>query len=62
VSKGRLKINPKRLYQADGYAVQEILKISTFLYKAQVSTPAEEDEVHDFVTLMIINYSLCPLS
>ncbi|CAD8045893.1 unnamed protein product [Paramecium sonneborni] len=48
VSKARLKINPKRLYMADVYAVQEILKISTFLYKAQVSSPAEEDEVHDF--------------
>ncbi|CAD8140091.1 unnamed protein product [Paramecium octaurelia] len=48
VSKARLKINPKRLYMADVYAVQEILKISTFLYKAQVSQPAEEDEVHDF--------------
>ncbi|CAD8047277.1 unnamed protein product [Paramecium sonneborni] len=48
VSKARLKINPKRLYMADVYAVQEILKISTFLYKAQISQPAEEDEVHDF--------------
>ncbi|CAD8137713.1 unnamed protein product [Paramecium pentaurelia] len=48
VSKARLKINPKRLYMADVYAVQEILKISTFLYKAQISSPAEEDEVHDF--------------
>ncbi|CAD8047106.1 unnamed protein product [Paramecium primaurelia] len=48
VSKARLKINPKRLYMADVYAVQEILKISTFLYKAQISLPAEEEEVHDF--------------
>ncbi|CAD8135172.1 unnamed protein product [Paramecium octaurelia] len=48
VSKARLKINPKRLYMADVYAVQEILKISTFLYKSQITSPAEEDEVHDF--------------
>ncbi|CAK60464.1 unnamed protein product (macronuclear) [Paramecium tetraurelia] len=48
VSKARLKINPKRLYMADVYAVQEILKISTFLYKAQVSPPADEEEIHDF--------------
>ncbi|CAD8132272.1 unnamed protein product [Paramecium pentaurelia] len=48
VSKARIKINPKRLYMADVYAVQEILKISTFLYKAQVSPPADEEEIHDF--------------
>lgn len=35
---------------ADLNAVQEILKISTFLYKAQIASPAEEDEVHDFVS------------
>ncbi|CAK78831.1 unnamed protein product (macronuclear) [Paramecium tetraurelia] len=48
VSKARLKINAKRLYMADVYAVQEIFKISTYLYKAQISQPAEEDEVHEF--------------
>lgn len=49
VGKARVKINPKKLYQSDGYAVQEMLKISTFLYKAQVCPPKEEDELHDFV-------------
>ena len=32
-TKARVKLNPKRLYQADGEAVQEILKITTILYK-----------------------------
>ncbi|CAK72812.1 unnamed protein product (macronuclear) [Paramecium tetraurelia] len=48
VSKARLKINPKRLYMADVYAVQEILKISTLLYQSYVCPPADEDEIHDF--------------
>lgn len=32
-TKARLKLNPKKLYQADSEAVQEILKIVTLLYK-----------------------------
>lgn len=29
-----MKLNTKRLYQADGYAVKELLKITTLLYSA----------------------------
>lgn len=32
-TKARIKLNPKRLYQADSEAVPEILKITTMLYK-----------------------------
>ena len=32
-TKARVKLNPKKLYQADAEAVQEILKITTILYK-----------------------------
>ena len=32
-SKARLKLNTKKLYAADGRAVQEMLKISNLLYK-----------------------------
>lgn len=28
VQKARAKVNPKKLYQADGYAVQEMLKVT----------------------------------
>jgi len=31
--KARIKLNPKKLYQADADAVAEILKITTVLYK-----------------------------
>lgn len=34
VQKARIKINPKKLYQADGYAVQEMLKVASILYSA----------------------------
>lgn len=42
VTKARIKLNPKKLYQADGDAVQEILKIVTVLYKASNSKSIEE--------------------
>lgn len=32
--KANIKLNTKRLYQADGYAVKEILKITSLLYEA----------------------------
>lgn len=32
--KANIKLNTKRLYQADGYAVKEILKIISLLYEA----------------------------
>jgi clusterin-associated protein 1 len=33
-ARGRIKLNMKRLYAADGYAVKELLKIASVLYKA----------------------------
>lgn len=33
MSKARIKLNAKKLYAADGYAVKELLKIATVLYK-----------------------------
>jgi hypothetical protein len=33
-TKAHMKLNTKKLYQADGYAVKEILKVMTPLYKA----------------------------
>lgn len=33
--KTNVKLNTKKLYQADGYAVKELLKVATLLYDAQ---------------------------
>ena len=35
-TKARIKLNPKKLYQADSEAVQEILKVVTVLYKVLI--------------------------
>ncbi len=42
-SKTRIKLNTRKLYGADGYAVQEILKVATVLYKAYTSPPGDDD-------------------
>mmetsp|Transcript_8636 Transcript_8636/g.28439 ORF Transcript_8636/g.28439 Transcript_8636/m.28439 type:complete len:418 (-) Transcript_8636:367-1620(-) len=41
--KARVKLNLKNLYQANGYAVKELLKIATLLYEAHSSATNEED-------------------
>lgn len=43
-SKARIKLNTKKLYQADGYAVQELLKIASILYKAYAAKELDEEE------------------
>lgn len=40
-----IKLNLKKLYQADGHAVQELLKLATLLYKsARESTEIKNDD------------------
>ncbi len=34
--KARIKLNPKKLYQADSEAVQELIKITSLLYKVKL--------------------------
>lgn len=42
--KTNIKLNTKKLYQADGYAVKEMLKITTMLYDAQNSSSIEVNQ------------------
>ena len=44
-----IKINPRKLYGSDGYAVQELLKIASLLYKAYYSQNAEEEDNAELV-------------
>mmetsp|Transcript_35489 Transcript_35489/g.57414 ORF Transcript_35489/g.57414 Transcript_35489/m.57414 type:complete len:458 (-) Transcript_35489:864-2237(-) len=43
-SKARIRLNTKKLYGADGYAVKELLKVATVLYNAMRTNPEEEDD------------------
>lgn len=46
-AKAHIKLNTKKLYQADGYAVKEILKVITPLYKALRDSENKELEDED---------------
>ena len=46
-TKAHLKLNTKKLYQADGYAVKEILKVITLLYKALRDSESKELDDED---------------
>lgn len=41
--KTNVKLNTKKLYQADGYAVKEMLKMTVLLYEAQSSGGVEQN-------------------
>ncbi|CAH8620864.1 unnamed protein product [Schistosoma intercalatum] len=46
-TKACIKLNSKRLYQADGYAVRELIKITRILYEAMQNSNSEsKDEQH----------------
>lgn len=53
--KANIKLNTKRLYQADGYAVKELLKITTMLYEAlrnsDLKNIIEEDDDNYLISL-----------
>ena len=43
-AKARITLNPKKLYEAQGYAVKELLKIATMMYKAMQSSEQFDDD------------------
>ncbi|CAI2372374.1 unnamed protein product [Moneuplotes crassus] len=45
LTKARIKLNPKKLYEANGYAVKELLKVATMLNKAMNASAVDEDEL-----------------
>ena len=44
-TKARIKLNPKKLYEATGFAVKEMLKIAQYLFKAMKTASVDEDEL-----------------
>jgi len=45
LTKARIKLNPKKLYEANGYAVKELLKVATMLNKAMNASAVDEDDI-----------------
>ncbi|KAG2374289.1 hypothetical protein C9374_010859 [Naegleria lovaniensis] len=56
--KARIKLNIKRLYQADGYAVKEMLKLAKLLNDAtELARSVEDSEDYESATLQQLNSS-----
>ena len=43
-TKARVTLNPKKLYEATGFAVKELLKIASMMYKAMQSSDVIDDD------------------
>jgi clusterin-associated protein 1 len=43
-TKARIILNPKKLYEAQGHAVKEMLKIASMMYKAMQYTEAMDED------------------
>ena len=58
-TKAHLKLNTKKLYMADGYAVKELLKMSNLLYSAMRTHHAEVRPLYLCVCLLHLETFLC---
>ena len=57
-----IKLNPRRLYSADGYAVKELLKIASLLYKAfriNIDKDETENEITQDFSLKLSDLKTC---
>ena len=46
-TKAHIKLNTKKLYQADGYAVKELLKVTSVLYNAMKTNVGQADNADE---------------
>jgi clusterin-associated protein 1 len=59
-SKANIKLNTKRIYQADGYAVRELLKATSVLYSAlRVNTTSLGDDSSSLSSPADISSKVC---
>ena len=56
-SKARIVLNPKKLYEASGYAVKELLKVATMMSKAMKYSENIFEEDEGSAALMDFNMS-----
>lgn len=52
-TKAHIKLNTKKLYQADGYAVKELLKVTSVLYNAMKTNIIDQGETNEDETVPI---------
>ncbi|ETV98338.1 hypothetical protein H310_09034 [Aphanomyces invadans] len=57
-SKARIKLNAKKLYAADGFAVKELIKVARVLYEASRIDPSTVDDDDDVSTKTLLGSKL----
>ena len=57
-TKAHIKLNTKKLYGADGYAVKELLKVTSVLYSAMKTNAGNEVNTWHFTSLSLVGSSL----
>lgn len=50
-TKAHLKLNTRKLYMADGYAVKELYKVTSLLYDAMRTKTLDEDSADEIVSV-----------
>lgn len=56
--KANLKLNTKKLYQADGYAVKELLKVTSLLYDSLRMTDEKTGEEEDLPEISVVGTAM----
>lgn len=56
--KANLKLNTKKLYQADGYAVKELLKVTTLLYESLRMTDNKSKETDEQPEVSVVGTAM----
>lgn len=57
-TKAHIKLNTKKLYMADGYAVKELVKIASVLYSAMKSTYSTDDKDGDSADASSLSFDI----
>ena len=57
-TKAHIKLNTKKLYSADGYAVKELLKVTSVLYNAMKSNTIDDVSQYVLLQQLIVSFHL----
>jgi clusterin-associated protein 1 len=57
-TKAHIKLNTKKLYQSDGYAVKELLKVTSVLYNAVKTNVINQSDSTDDTDISALSFDI----
>lgn len=57
-TKAHIKLNTKKLYQSDGYAVKELLKVTSVLYNAMKTNTSNQADSNDDSDVSALSFDI----